>query len=348
MSQPLLASALSDVTEAGTRGNRLNQPSPDRNTPIELTRNPGDVSHEGSDAGMVAPNPSTIHGRLFLIGCERSGTTLLQTMLSQSSRLFSFPESHFFCRIVPRRAMYRRLGLANSRTALPVLRELADRCLALPVGSNHLPSRTPFLRSYAKAFTHLVDLSTLSAHKDLWLEKTPHHLFQVAPISRYVPRAKFIHILRDGRDVAASIRDASRTDHAYWGDWSAKSLAEHWNLSIRESLRYLGHARHLFVRYEGLILNPIEHLNRICAFAGIEFEPAMLRHWESADQVTGWMSDRPWMDKTHQPLQDTRLKKYHQVLSEEEREYLERHLLDGGRTDRLFASAIFHAAQEVA
>jgi hypothetical protein len=280
---------------------------------------------------MSSTRVNGINGRFFLVGCERSRTTLLQVMLAQHSRVFSFPESHVFCRIVPRKRLYRRLGIANWRTAAPVIHELAERCLGMRDAGARLPRRSPLLRSYVGAFVRLTGRSALDSGKDIWLEKTPHHLFQVEAIEHMVPEARFIHILRDGRDVTASIRDASLSDGAYWGEWPVERLAQHWNESIRESRKYAGRPAHFFVSYESLIENPALALRDVCEFVGVEPEAAMSRHWEAAGRVTGWMGSRAWMDNTHKPVQDTRLKKYREVFSDAEREYLEARLLDSGR-----------------
>lgn len=305
------------------------------------------TSHHNPLPSDATASGTPVRGRFFLVGCERSGTTLLQAMLTQHSSVYSFPESHVFCRIVPRKGLYRRLGLANPRTAAPVIHELAERCLERTVDRG-LPTRSMLLHRYAKAFSGLVDDSAVAAGCSVWVEKTPHHLFQVAAINRLVPGVRFIHILRDGRDVTASIRDASLEDRGYWGEWSVSALAKHWNRSILESKRYLGDPSHLFVSYEALLDDPATQLQRVCGFIEIPFESAMLRHWESAVRVTGWMSNRPWMDKTHGPVQDTRLKKYENVFTPEERTYLEEHLLGGGQIADLVESAIGHPYAEVA
>jgi len=58
--------------------------------------------------------------RIFLVGCPRSGTTLLQSMLARHDRVFTFPESHLFARSVPSGGLFRMAGLAgrHARCAL--------------------------------------------------------------------------------------------------------------------------------------------------------------------------------------------------------------------------------------
>jgi len=144
-----------------------------------------------------------VRGRYFLVGCERSGTTLLQAILARHSRVFSFPESHFFCRAIPRRVLWRAVGLARWRRARFALRQLLN-VLGRHDLEGHVPRRSVLLVNYVRAFCHILDRAALDRGKDMWVEKTPHHLYHVRAIQRLVPEARFIHILRDGRDVAAS------------------------------------------------------------------------------------------------------------------------------------------------
>jgi len=179
----------------------------------------------------------------------------------------------------------------------------------------------------------------LDRGKDIWVEKTPHHLYQIAIIQRFVPGARFIHMLRDGRDVTASIYDAGRQDPGYWGEWSPESLARWWNAAVKTSLAYRDDARHLLVSYEGLLDQPCAELERLCDFLQVDFQADMLRHWEAAESVVGWMQARSWGRKPFEPLDDTRLKKFTRVFSLDERSYLEQQLLWSGEVSRVLGKA---------
>jgi len=283
-------------------------------------------------------NSTGIAGRYFLVGCERSGTTLLQAMLARHSRVFSFPESHFFCRAVPRQAPYRVLGIARWRRARVALGQLLG-LLERHDLARYVPRYSPFLVSYVRAFRRIVDRATLDRGKNIWVEKTPHHLYQIPSIQRFIPDAGFIHLLRDGRDVAASIRDASLQDPDYWGQWSTESLAQWWNKAIERSLKYRHNPRHILISYEALIDDPRSEVERVCDFLHVQFEPEMLRHWEGAEGVVGWIGARTWGRKPFGPLEDTRLKKFTRVFSVQERYYLDENLLWGGEVGRVLTKA---------
>jgi hypothetical protein len=110
-------------------------------------------------------------------------------------------------------------------------------------------------------------------------DKTPGHIFWIPEIATLLPEAFFIHIIRDGRDVAASIR------HMWFspGD-NMEKLAKSWlkwlTLGFDAAKAYPG--RYLEVRYEELAANPEPVLRRILASIDLPFHPAMLNFHERA------------------------------------------------------------------
>ena len=275
-----------------------------------------------------------IRGRYFIVGSARSGTTLLQAMLASHSRVFSLPETHFFCRAVPRRRRYRLLGLASRKGSKRALEELIA-LLARPDLAQLGPARYSItLKAHGRAFQRILDRATADAGKDVWVEKTPHHIDFIPEIQRTVRAPRFIHILRDGRDVVASQQHASLQDPTYWKTWTVEQLVKLWNKDVRTSLRYERDPRHLLVSYEALITDPQQELHRICDFVGIQFEESMLQHWQAAEQVLGPKRSHPWMQTAYKPVQDTRLKKFRSVFTVEQQRYITSNLLFEGQVGR--------------
>jgi hypothetical protein len=120
-----------------------------------------------------------------------------------------------------------------------------------------------------------------------WGDKTPGHIFSIPRIEQRLPEARFIHLIRDGRDVALSWKPL----------WFAPSdslddLAHHWVHWV-ESGRKLGqNARHyLEVRYENLVRDPQRELARVCSFLELEFEQQMLEpHRGAANRLAEHLS----------------------------------------------------------
>jgi hypothetical protein len=268
-----------------------------------------------------------IHHRLFIVGCARSGTTLLQAMLAQHSRVLSLPETHFFWR-AERSGVGRRLGVA-SRHAEAVLRRMTGE-LGRPDLAALIPKWSPFLRSHARAFCAMLDRVTIDTGRDVWLEKTPLHLMRLGTIARYVDGARFLHVVRDGRDVVASLYEAARREPDVWGQPSTERCIRRWNRDVAITLAHAREERHRVVVYEHLLTDARAELTSVCQFLGLEFEAAVLDHRQGADRVLGRLAAKPWMHTVREPLQDTRHKKFREIFSEHDQRYIEDRLLYQG------------------
>lgn len=273
---------------------------------------------------MATLTKNRIGGRFFIIGSARSGTTLLQAMLASNSAVYSFPESHFFCEAAPRGRFRRRLGIVRKDIARAAFEHLMS-VIQRPDLIDLAPSRSPLFRNYSKAFVRAVDTAAVDAGNSVWVEKTPHHIDFVGLIERWVEDSRFIHLLRDGRDVVASQFHATLQNPDYWGNWAINDLVGQWNADAKVSLSYEGSERHLLVSYESLIDDPERVLRAITEFINITFEVSMLRHWESTDKILGRRRTEPWMQTAFQPVEDRRLKKFKSVFSVED----QRRIIDG-------------------
>ena len=112
------------------------------------------------------------------------------------------------------------------------------------------------------------------------LDKNPSNSLHVETIRRLVPRAKFIHLLRDGRDVAASLVRAGRSEWgAWWAPSHARDAATIWRTHVAAAMTAASEPdRYLEVRYEEL-RSPqgAAHLARALEFCGVESDSASAR-----------------------------------------------------------------------
>jgi hypothetical protein len=104
--------------------------------------------------------------------------------------------------------------------------------------------------------------------KSLLVEKTPRHLHKIAKIRQYVPDARFIVTVRDGRDVVASL--AARMG----GD--IEKAMRRWVTDTTATAKVVGAPDVLLVRYEDFIDDPARTLTGICDFLGIDYSPELL------------------------------------------------------------------------
>jgi hypothetical protein len=111
-------------------------------------------------------------------------------------------------------------------------------------------------------------------------DKTPLYCRHMPRIERLLPEAHFIHLLRDGRDVALSLR-------ALWfaPGKDMRTLALYWQALVKQA-RKAGarRRRYLVVRYENLVTDPAAVLHSVCGFVGLDFHPAMLEYWKRAPE----------------------------------------------------------------
>jgi len=174
-----------------------------------------------------------IKTRAFLVGCPRSGTTLLQAMLFAHSEIYSFPETNFFLSLfgardlltmgtTPQDSVRKFRELVRSIMELLGVAEYRRRARAwepmLLLPNFYVAARcnSISLRHNVKTFVQIVDAASLKAGRPIWVEKTPDHLFYVKRIQQYIPDAAFIHIIRNGRDTVASLVDAARKFPDVW------------------------------------------------------------------------------------------------------------------------------------
>ncbi|HTI48958.1 MAG TPA: sulfotransferase [Casimicrobiaceae bacterium] len=111
-----------------------------------------------------------------------------------------------------------------------------------------------------------------AAGKTMIVEKTPRHIRKVDAIRRAIPGARFVVLVRDGRDVTASI--AQR----YPGDF-AHGIAR-WVFDNRIALSLRGSADALIVRYEDIVVDPAREMTKVCAFLGVAYDDALLKYHE--------------------------------------------------------------------
>ena len=105
----------------------------------------------------------------------------------------------------------------------------------------------------------------------LLVEKTPKHVRYLTAIRSTVLGSRFLVIVRDGRDVAASY--IKRTGSALVG-------AERWLQNNNIVAAEFEAADVLVIRHGDLVAQPVETLERACAFVGLTYAPQMLRYYE--------------------------------------------------------------------
>ncbi|HZS84692.1 MAG TPA: sulfotransferase [Stellaceae bacterium] len=218
----------------------------------------------------------------FIIGSGRSGTTLLRLILARHSRLHIPPETWFL------RDLVAELPLSATLTPSQV-----ERAVAIMTTGYRWPDmgiRPEELRGWAMALERpkLVDVVGLvyrfhleRAGKVRFGDKTPIYFDIVPQLATLYPGAKFIHLIRDGRDVAISWINLNY-DRYY------ERPGFEWTSVMARRQAYVGgpHWQQIIeIKYEDLVADLEVTVRKICRFLGEEFEPGMLDYQEGIELV---------------------------------------------------------------
>ncbi len=280
---------------------------------------------------MPEPNPPdatrAMAGRLFVVGCARSGTTLLQSLLAAHPAVLSFPEtavfSHLLSPVVPGQTrqitVHRRTQLCY-RQATALLNGVARRDL-----EQLLPIRSQSIRQFVDGFVAMLDRLTLDKGKSWWVEKTPGNICFVPEILALVPGAKFIAIVRDGRQNVAALYDMGRK-YPDWAAYRNLDLAiEAWNSSARYAhlLRNMPEVR--IIRLEGLLSDTEAVVKEVCQFLGLPFTRDMI---DCRAQAAGAVitAREPWKADVLTPLRSAGEDKFERLFDGGQKAYIEARL----------------------
>jgi hypothetical protein len=230
-----------------------------------------------------------------VVGAPRSGTTLLRLMLDSHPELAIPPETSFLALAPKLRGSGDGLrerffhAVTTSGAPTPVW---PDFEIPLETFWRALLEISPF--TAAEGFRAFYRLYAERFGKTRAGDKTPLYCLEMDTIRRVLPEARFIHLIRDGRDVALSLR-------RMWfspGD-EMETQAAYWRRCVLGARRAgLGRPDYLEVRYEALILNTRQTLERICEFAELPYDEALENHPTRARERLGEQKGRTGPDGT--------------------------------------------------
>ncbi|WP_126136743.1 sulfotransferase family protein [Tritonibacter mobilis] len=220
---------------------------------------------------------------IFCGGCPRSGTTLLQRILGSHSAVFSEQEFQYIpSHIIPMMEAVSE-GISNHNVDRIIDHEtLDDAC---------------------RAFLNEVFQRKLKdTGKRVFCEKTPANALFIPQILKIFPKATFVLILRDPRDVANSFKGVRNRylQKSVRPPRFVRTVAT----SVNEINRYLDislaaqreNSRVLTIYYEDLVADPAREVSRICDHTGLNFEPNMLEIQKSTANIPAHKSEL-WYSK---------------------------------------------------
>jgi hypothetical protein len=198
-------------------------------------------------------------------------------MLASHSRLSIPPETRFLVPLAKHFSIERPLNEEEIESAVSIITGY-DTWPDMKLGAEEFRHRVSKLtRPRIRDIAEIVYRSYMEAEgKPRWGDKSPIYITIVPELARMFPTSRFIHVVRDGRDVAMSFQATpwrGRRLHDSAERWiQALKCQRHWDRS--EACN-----RILLIHYEDLVLNTESMLRAICRFVGEEFESNML-FWE--------------------------------------------------------------------
>lgn len=252
--------------------------------------------------------------RIFLVGCPRSGTTIIQSLLAAHPEIVSFPETKIF-----------QYTLWDS--FVDKLPERLSRFFNNEIQRPEILAEFNGSKGTATTigwFLDVLDTLTLEKNKHIWLEKTPEHIFFIRDISLFVPDAKFIHITRDALDTIASMYEATRmSQNELWGgEWSLEYCIKRWKVCnmISKSYNSYPSPQHLIIKYEDLLLDKTSMLKTCCNFIEIQYDDAMLKNYKS--EALKLSLSIPWHNGIDREIEAPATPKYKQIFKQSEIDYI--------------------------
>ena len=245
---------------------------------------------------------------IFIGGMFKSGTSLLRAMIGQHPNIASGLETYWFDIDLP------NLASADVQRRLDRLAEFYEfeRADVLSMASQS-PTSEVFLTALLRAYAERLG-------KTRWAEKTPGNNQHMDRIFAAWPDAKLVHIIRDPRDIYASLKQARKWD-------SIEEFSERWCRIVGAVERFrdvldLNNDRYMELRYESLVLEPEKTTQKLFDFLDEDWSESVATFGGTPDDfdkvlsVTGKASTT--LERMKQPLTSGRVGIWHQVLSDEE------------------------------
>jgi hypothetical protein len=231
---------------------------------------------------------------VFFVGCPRSGTTLLGRIGDAHPELAVIHETRWIADWFEK-----RVGLTpDGHVTAELLQRLREHPRFVRLGLDR--DRVERLLEldgpvrYAEFTTCIFDLYGELQGKRLVGDKTPRYVRFLQTLSGLWPEARFVHLIRDGRDVCLSVLEWNKGTPKFstWAEDPVSTAALWWEWQVRvgrDAASVLGRRYHE-LRYESLVAEPERECAALCEFLGLSYDPAMLRFHE------GRMRDDPRLD----------------------------------------------------
>lgn len=260
----------------------------------------------------------------FIIGSGRSGNTLLRSMLVAGNEVSIPPESYVWPRVVRIYATYNFLPWEKLCSLIIAEFEAYKEFYTWEINLYEAHQNARKLPKGKRSLSHIINEVYKTYQKErneenrIWGDKTPVNTFFIDKIYRVFPDSKYIHILREPKDVACSYIKAGLCENY-------RQAAEDWKLSVEKALslkKALSPEQFFQIRYEELVQDPENTLKKIALFLNIPYSDSMLEFYKNTENL-GDVKYGDHHKNIGNPVNTSSIGKWEKILSSEEKTMIE-------------------------
>lgn len=276
---------------------------------------------------------------IFIIGNPRSGTTLLRLMLNNHRHIVVPPECGFAVWWYERHKDWSKESNHNPQVVSRFLQDLSTsrkiETWNLDFGAlgKFIWSEEPSNYAELVSCVYVFFGNSLGRAFHRWGDKNNFHIDWIELLNEMFPSASFIHITRDGRDVACSYKNLARMEtgskYAPRLPTDIVAIAAEWAGNVEKAISSfvaIGWDRVCEVRYEDLVENSQSLLRRVCDFLDEPYDDRMLRYYvHNREERQEPIEFLAWKSKTLEKPNTSEIGKFRRELTDEEVELFETH-----------------------
>ncbi len=258
---------------------------------------------------------------IFIIGTERSGTNLLRAILNSHSNIAIPHPPHImenFFKIEPLYSVFGESGFKAMINDVVRMVELHPYSWPIRIDRERIFIEAKS-RDLINIFFCIYEQYLEYTGKKRWGCKSTFMINHVALVRHYYPKAQFIYMVRDGRDVAVSAQKS------IFNNYSIYYIARRWQKEQGLGIYWLNKLSReeiYLLKYEDLIDSPLETINKICIFLGETFENRMLEFFQDKDIQKGAALSVSWKNMAR-PIIKGNYDKYKYELTKKDIELFE-------------------------
>lgn len=259
---------------------------------------------------------------VFIGGPPRSGTTLMQRIMGAHTDVFAGPEFDF----IPTEITKLRINMTRSIRSGRIDKIIDEKSLD---------------RAFMAFICSLFEKRLEQTGKSVFCEKTPANAFAFSELQEYLPKARYIMMVRDPRDIANSMKSVK--DRFIFNGERPPRFVRSIAASVQEINRFYKaglfaaekSSKVLLVYYEDLVSNPDKEIRRVCNHIGVEYQREM-QNIERKPFVNASSSDENWYSQADlsKPIQSSGVVSKRFYLGKNDVALIERFTLENSALER--------------